>query len=167
MALTDDLLTPPLQSPFEDISLATGKPSGYFNRTWVNFFDALWTRLAANSAFLKRLSVPEQSAALPATPIPVGSVEAGWYRVSVYLRVTQAATTSGDVTVTIEHVDNSINCEQDSQTVTNDVTKPISDTLLVKMDAGSPLTFTTTYNSVGATQLKYRVDVLVEKAAAA
>lgn len=157
------LNSPPLQSEFEDLAVGSGKPTGYFNRTWVNWFDDLWAWVKDARILLTQKHLLTQNASIASTPLQVGTVAKGWYAVTVYARATQAATTSGSVVVTIEHRDDGIAAHQDSPALTNDVAKPLSYTFLVKMDASSPLTFATTYASVGATPLVYKLDLFVER----
>lgn len=157
---------PPLQEPFEDVDLASGKGNGYFSRQWINWFDTVWSALARGSAVIKRLTKTEQTAAIAATALALGTLAAGLYRVSWYLRVTQAASVSSAVTFSVNHTDGGIACTQTAPALTtNNTGQPQSGSFMVKIDASAPVLYAVAYASVG-TPMQYALDLVVEAVSA-
>lgn len=157
---------PPLQEPFEDVDLASQKGNGYFNRLWINWFNTVWTALVQGSAVIKRLTKTDQSAAIAATALGLGTLAAGLYRVSWHLRVTQAASVSSSLTVSVNHTAGGISCTQTAPAwTTNNTGQPQSGSVLVKVDASSPVLYAVAYASVG-TPMHYELDLVVEAVSA-
>lgn len=104
-----------------------------------------------------------QAASIAATPVPM-VVEAGLYRVSVYARRTQAATTSSQLTVDVGFTESAVSLTVTTgMDATNTVTKVLAGSWLLRVSASSTITYATTYVSVGATPMQYRLDVIVEQ----
>lgn len=132
---------------------------------WVRWFgflrDAVNGRMALGSAELTA-----QDAAITATAVATPTLAAGLYRVAYAVRVTQAATTSSTVTVTVEWTDGGIAMSQSGAAVTGNTTATQQNgTLLVRIDAGTTIRYSTAYSSVGATSMQYALDVVAEKVA--
>lgn len=132
------------------------------------FLD-LWTHVSARQeASAARVgsatTQPGLSAAVSTTALELGALSAGYYRVSVYVRVTTAATVSSSITPTIAHTDNGIACSQAGDALTaNSVSVPKSWTFVVYADASSPISYSVAYASVGATAAVYKVTIVVEE----
>jgi hypothetical protein len=108
-----------------------------------------------------------QSASISsATLYAVPASGAGVYRISYYMKVTQAATTSSSVTLTLGWTD------RDDSTVASvvvptpanatDSTSIVSGTLVVDAALSTNLTYLTTYASTGATAMQYKLRLKVE-----
>lgn len=105
-----------------------------------------------------------QASSLAATGLNVTG--AGVYRVTWYLRVTQPASVSSSVTVTITATDQGNVCQQAGPAVTgNTVTTVQSGFVDVETDAASPVTVSAAYASIGATPLLYTLIVTCEQIA--
>lgn len=108
-----------------------------------------------------------QSATLGTTPIPTGTLSAGYYRVSTFLRITTPAATSSAVQVTVSYLSGGVSCFEAGTPVTANVTNaPQSDVFLIKLDSGSPVTFSVSYASVPAAAAGYEVSVILERVSA-
>jgi len=119
------------------------------------------TESAAES--LDTISLANQGAAISATPIVVTET-AGLYRISWYLRITTAATTSSSATVTIGWTESGVALTKSGPAVTgNTTTTTDTGTFLIRADAATALTYAVAYASSGATAMKYRLDVVVER----
>jgi hypothetical protein len=112
---------------------------------------------------LSTVELTSQSASIAATAIPVGSLSSGLYRVSYYTRVTTAATTSSSLTFSLSFTDDAITVALAGTAMTGNTTSTAqSGTYLLQMDANSPITYSTTYASVGATSMQYKLSVVLE-----
>jgi hypothetical protein len=131
---------------------------------WYRYLSvAIVGRLQASAFVTKAVTRTGQAAAIGATPIAQGS--AGLYRVSWNLRVTQPATTSSSLTVTIANTDGGINVVQSGPALTgNSLITLQSGLVLVRADAATAITYAVAYTSVGATPLQYAISVVAEQA---
>ena len=88
---------------------------------------------------------------------------AGVFRVSWFLRITQAATTSSSVAVTVAFTDG-VSLTVSGAAVTGNTTSTFQQqSVVVRCDANSSLSYSTTYSSVGATPMQYALSVVVER----
>lgn len=134
------------------------------SKTFIDWVTNLVGDVDASPARLKRTSVSGQTAAISATPIPTEALSAGWYRVTVYARVTTAAGVSSSLTPTITHTDTGQTCTQSGTALTsNAIGTPASWTFLVYSDAASPISYSTAYASAGAPAMIYKLDVILEQ----
>ena len=107
-------------------------------------------------------SLTGQSASIGATSIVPGQVASGLYRLAYYARVTQAATVSSSLTVTLGWTDHGQALTvSGAAMVANDVTIPQSGTIMVYLDALTPITYATTYASAGGQAMLYQLYVLL------
>lgn len=108
-----------------------------------------------------------KQAAIAATAINLGlTVPAGYYRVSVYLRLTQAATTSSSVTPIVGWTDDTGQARTVSGTpyTGNAITTcAVPFAPVIRIQANSVITYAVSYGSVGATPAIYAVDVICER----
>lgn len=106
----------------------------------------------------------DQDASLGATELTDGALAAGVYRVSFYATVVQAATVSSSLTVTLDHTDRGASKAVTSAAMTgNTLGTMLSGTALIRVDVNSPVRYSTTYGSVGATALLYDLIVVLER----
>lgn len=134
------------------------------SRDWYLWLFALVALVQASARVVVATSLTGLSALIPATALNV--TVAGVYRVSWTLRVTQAATVSSSLTVTIGYTDAGVVLSVAGAAVTgNTVTTVQSGSVLLRSDAASPVTFAVAYGSVGATPLLYKIDVTCEQVA--
>jgi hypothetical protein len=105
-----------------------------------------------------------QTASIGATPVPTGALATGYFRVTFYARITQAATVSISLTLTLGFTDDSVACALSGAALTGNTTATTQSlTFLVRNDQASALTYSTTYASVGATAMQYKLSVIVER----
>lgn len=137
-------------------------------RVWVDWFAALTLRTETNPQRLQTVELSQQSTSLGTTAIPLKVLTKGLYRLSYYVRITRAASTSSSVTVTLSWTDGSISCAFSTPTaITGNTTSTVrGDIILVRCDQASPITYATTYASVGATTMQYSLDIVVEQVSA-
>jgi hypothetical protein len=132
-------------------------------RDWGQWFDQLQALVNTTPASIGNTTQTAQSAALAATPLTSAPVT-GLYRVSWYLRITQAATTSSAVQVTVRWTDGGVAQSSSGSNVTgNTTTSRDHGDLLVQADAGTSITIETTYSSTGATAMQFALRARVEQ----
>lgn len=142
----------------------TGVPTGAFlSRAWGFFFQTLVNVYNRCPNRVGQTNLEAQEASIGATDLADGTLGAGFYRLSYYARVTRAATTSSSLTVTLQWTDSGVGMSQSGAAVTGNLTTSgQTGTVLIYSDGASPITYSTTYASVGATTMTYRLGVVLE-----
>lgn len=147
-------------SPKEPMVDAARKPTTNF-LTWLT---SLLQDVDASPARVKTVSKTAQGAAIATTSIPTGALAAGLYRVSWYLRITRAATTSSSATVSIGFTDGTVNVTLSGAAVTGNTTGTAqSGSFLIRIDASTPVTYSVAYASVGGTSMLFAIDLVLEQ----
>lgn len=142
-----------------------GKSSDFLSSDYYQTFFAMIQRLTASPQVVTNpvTHLTGQSASIGSTQLPVGALPAGTVRVSWYAHITQAATTSSALMVTIGWTENGVALSSDGVAITgNTTTTTQSGSFTVTSDADSPLTYATTYASVGGVVMEYSLVVMVE-----
>lgn len=146
----------PVREPLTD-------DDGMVQRAWRLFFRTQNDTVSLASVNVGAVSKLLQAASIAATPVPM-TVNVGYYRISVYARRTQAATTSSDLKVDVGWTESGATLTATTGTdSTNTTTKVLTGSWVVRADQTTTITYATTYASVGATPMQYRLDVLVEQ----
>lgn len=137
-------------------------------RVWIDWFTALTIQVERNPERLQTVELEQQGSSIGTTPIPLDVLSEGLYRLTYYLRITRAATTSSSLSVTFGWTDGAVSCAFSTPAaVTGNTTNTVrGDTILVRSDQAAPLTYATTYASVGATSMQYSLDIVVEQVSA-
>lgn len=149
---------PPLLEPFLQ---APGSP--FPSGTWLNFLGALASAVGLATSTLKALSRTGLSASV-GTTAALTTKSQGYYRLAYSVRITQAASTSSSLTVTLGWLETAVSVTLSGAAVTgNTTTSAQSGSVVVRADANSDLTYATTYASVGGTPMQYRIDVTAER----
>lgn len=136
---------------------------GSLSGIWFRFFSQLVARsvigiLRVGNA-VHRTSI---GASIVATTIFLPS-QTGDFRVSWYAQVTTAATTSSSIAVTIGWTSNGIACSKAFTALTGNTTATADgSSVLIRADSGLPVTYATTYASVGGTPMAHSLDVVAE-----
>lgn len=160
----------PTASDLEEQDPQTKRPSGRISKDWYLWFYQLVTRIQASAqSSTSAVSLTTQAASIAATGIPLtnlltgGTIQGGLYRISWYARITQAATTSSSLTVTIGWQESGNSLTTSGAALTgNTTTTDQSGSVLVRNDPGGVLSYATTYSSTGVTPMQYRLDVVAE-----
>lgn len=131
--------------------------------SWTKWFSAQVQTIQSAAQSIGSASESNQSASIASTGIQGASLSTGVYRLAFYLRVTQAATTSSSIQVTFSWTDDGVACSRTTTAATGNLTTTTdTGTILVLADANSPISYSTTYGSVGATPMKYKIIVTLE-----
>ena len=138
--------------------------AGLVALSWLNWFTSLQTDVGNAPARLKSVTLTAQGASIGATAIPVGSLASGLYRVSYLARITTPATTSSSLTVTLGFTNGGVACSLSGAAMTGNTTSTVqTGSHMVAIDRASPVTYATTYASVGATPMAYSLWVVLEE----
>jgi hypothetical protein len=159
-----NIAAPPIQDSVIELDQKRKEPF-YLAKSWILWLQqSLVTRVQASSQWLQTVTKTTQSASIGSTSIPIGDLTAGVYRVSYYARITQAATTSSSLTVTIGWTETAVVLSVSGAAMTGNTTTTVqSGTVFLRSDKNASLTYATTYASVGATPMQYRLDVTAER----
>jgi len=137
---------------------------GHLTDAWTAWFTQLTQTTEGSPQRVASVTLTAQAASIGATDMSTGALSAGLYRISYYARITQAATTSSSLTVTLDWTDGGVSPSFSGAAMTaNTVTTFQSETKIIKVDALSPIRYSTTYASVGATPMQYALRVVLEE----
>lgn len=135
------------------------------NPRWFDYIDQdIKARLNVAPAQTGGIVVKEGlTAAQPVTPIQMPSFGKGRMRVNVHVKVRQAAGLNSQILVTIGYTNNGVACSLSTTNLTTNTTASVESMVkTLKMDANSPITWSSTYVSAGAPVMSYDVDIEVE-----
>jgi hypothetical protein len=134
---------------------------------WLQYFNAQGNRIALSA---ERLNTQSPSAAAPLsasiglTPFTPVSLAAGLYRVQYLAHITQAATTSSSLEVSVGWTRGGVSRSFLGPAMTGNTADEFqTDSYLIRVDNATPMTFETIYASAGATPMTYEIDLLLEK----
>jgi len=140
------------------------RPDGRLSLPWVNWFTTLQSDVQDAPFRLASVAATGQSAAIGATAIPLGALATGLYRVSYLARITTAASTSSSLTVRIGFTNGGVACSLSGAAMTGNTTATVqTETVLLQIDASTPITYSTVYSSTGATAMVYSLWVTAEE----
>jgi len=160
-------LDPP---PYRDVVAHTpsrkgpmlGDP-GTMTAIWQGWMAKLWQALSNLASKVGTVSLTAQSAAIGPTAIATSGLATARYRVNYTMRVTRPASTMSALGLTVTWIDGGVSCSQSGATITGNTTATQQNgTWVVSVDAGSSMTYATTYTSVGATTMQYALYLVLE-----
>lgn len=134
--------------------------------TWGRWLNELRREVGSAARQQATTVLTAQAASIASTSLGIGTLSAGLWRVSYYARITQAAGTSSSLTVTLGWIDGGISLTSAGAAITGNTTSTTqSGTITVRVDNAGPITFSTTYASVGAPSMSYRISIVAEELA--
>ncbi len=136
---------------------------GILTQPWQVWLRGVTDALNAGPQVQSSVTGTPTGGSISTTTLLADTGSAGVFRVSWFLRITQAATTSSSVAVSVGFTDGVALTISGSAVTGNTTTTIQQQTVLVRCDANSALTCSTTYSSVGATSMQYAVSVVVER----
>lgn len=156
----------PWQTPVIQLDPQTSKPLPGFTmgKEWGNWlFTSVVQQIANAPSILPAVSLTGQSASIATTPIPLPSLATGAYRLSYYAEITTAAVTSSSLTIAVTFTHNSKTLTFTGAAMTGNTTTTIQTNIWTFLiDAASPVSYTVTYASNGAAEMKYQLYMLLE-----
>lgn len=155
----------PMNAPLTQVG-PDGKDTGYCTPDWYQSLFPMQQRVGLSPQVITNPipTLSAQDASIPPTTLAVGSVASGSYRVSWFARIAQAATVSSALTVTFTWTapDGSILSGSGAALTTNTNTSSQSGSIVVSVKGDTPITYSTTYASIGATPMLYALTILAE-----
>ena len=138
---------------------------GLLTDTWNDWFT---DNQALLEKFPGRVGIPvsltAQAASIAATDMSGGALSGGLYRVTYYARVTQAASVSSSLEVTLDWQDGGVAITFTGAAITGNTTASYGTyTLMIHIDSASPVRYSTTYASVGLGAMNYALYVVLEE----
>lgn len=131
---------------------------------WADWMVSLVDKVEAAAVRVGGVTLTGQSAAIGATAVPTPVLSRGLYRVQWTARITQAATVSSSVTITVAWTDGGVACAISGAALTGNTTATVqSGEVLVSADAATTIRYSTAYASSGATPMAYALAVRVEE----
>lgn len=110
------------------------------------------------------LDLEQQSASIATTAIYSSAIPAGLYRVSYYIQVTRAATTSSDFTFSLTWTNFAVAQSFTGTTRNGNTTTTYEQgTITFRADENTPISYAVTYNSVGATSMQFYLGATLEQ----
>lgn len=146
-----------------EVLISSGKTIAATWDNWLVEVSSLLNRAAL--VVTEVVSLVGQSAAIGETAINTRNgqaLPAGIYRISYVARITQAATTSSSLAVTLHWTAGAAQSVANAAIVGNTTTSVQSGSVLVSIDEGTYIRYSTAYASVGAVLMQYQLDVVIE-----
>lgn len=143
-----------------------GKVTGH---AWLTWLRDIRSDIDAAPAGFTPVTREAMNASIGTTSIPTdGALSAGLYRVSWYLEVTTAAAVSSSAQVTIAWTSNAVSKTKVGAANNGNTTATYESNSapLIRVDAASPITYAVTYASNGAGEMRYRLQITLERVAA-
>ena len=143
------------------------------SNTWFKYFLQMQDR-AENTPYAVGTvfdTLTDQTAAIAATKVTISTptgfttnLSKGLYRVSTYARITQAASTSSSLTITLGWTDGTVACTSSGSAMTGNTTSTTQSlSAMIRSDSSTPLTYSAAYASSGGTAMTFRLDLAVEQ----
>jgi hypothetical protein len=154
----------PRENPVVRAPEKQGDPNAFLpTEIWGKFIDDWIATSNRKPTLAFDAKKTDQQASIAATDFTGGLLAAGLYRLQYYARVTQAASTSSSLQVQISWTDGSVAQSKTFSAVTGNTTSTTDiQTMLIRVDEGSPVRYEVTYASVGATPMKFALYVTLE-----
>jgi hypothetical protein len=131
---------------------------------WYKWLTLIRTLVGAAPQTVGTGSLTSQSASIPTTNVQMPALVGGVYRLNLYLRELQGAGGNSNLTATVGWTEAGTALSWTSAAlVGNNKTTLLTQTLLVRADANTPITYSTTYSSSGSPSMTYEVALLVEQ----
>lgn len=149
---------PPFPSREQPLDAGTG----LFQPRLLTWFRDLRQQVDLNPARITRVSRATQSASISTTAIPSETLVDGLYQVLTFTRVVRAATTSSSLRVDMSGTDNSVSYTQQGTAITGNTTATTGrDLFFLRISGASPISYSTTYASVGGTTMAYDLEIVL------
>ena len=138
--------------------------NGLLSPPWQEWFARLPTTLHSIPNIVNVTELTEQNTSLSATDFSLAVLPAGLYRVSYLARITTAAGVSSSLTVALAWTDAGVAKALTGAAITANTTATYqSADVLIYVDAGTDVTYATTYASNAASAMKYGLALTLER----
>lgn len=157
------IASPPIQDSVveTDEKIPSRRDPFYLSTGWIRWGqNSLIPKVQAAPQLLKAVSLTNKSASIGATALPLGVIPAGRYRIDYFIKVSQAATVSSSLTVTLGFSVDGSACTQTAAAVTgNTIATTQSGSIFIRIQSNSAITYAVLYASVGGTPCKFTFDI--------
>lgn len=141
--------------------------TGLLSVTWQDWFARLPTTLGSIPNIVNVTELTEQNTSLSATDFSQHVLPPGLYRASYLARITTAAGVSSSLTVVLAWTDGGVAKSLAGTAITGNTTATYQTaSVLIYVDAGTDVTYTTTYASNAAGAMKYGLAAFLERVSA-
>ena len=167
MALSAPPTYDPIAAP-EDQTDPRGKklPKLAIGFEWLRYFTGVSVAVDEKPTRKAVVNRSLQGASIASIALPLGTIPPGVWRVSYIARITRPATTSSSLEVTIRWTAGGVaQSRTGAAEIGNLTTTHQFGTLIIRVDASTPISFATTYGSVGGTSMLYQIDLVAEQLA--
>lgn len=149
-------------APFRDP--LTNRSGSVYLPSWLAWFRDLRTDVDAAPQTFTPARHTAETAAIGTTPITNETLPAGLYRVTWSAQIVTPAGVASSLTVSIAWTRGAISQTFSGAAITgNTVTTNQSQTLLVRIDQATPISYSTAYTSNPAATMAYDLDVVLEQ----
>jgi hypothetical protein len=156
----------PVRDPLVELrGQEAGKVTGI---AWLTWLRQLRADIDAAPASFTPVQEEGQNASIGTTAMPSdGDLSEGLYRVTVYQRITTVASVNSSLATTISWTDGGVSCTFTGTALTGNTTDTVgSFTFMLRSDAASPISYSTTYASNAAGEMRYSLFIVLERLAA-
>lgn len=158
----------PLQDPIAEAPRPDWKgpgpdpKAGYCTDTWAYYLSTLTSVVSQSPNRVGLVALTAQNGSIAATDFS-GGITTGLYRVSYYVRITTPGSVSSSLTVTVGWADHGTSLTLSGTAMTGNTTATLQQYIgMIYADAGSPITYATTYASTGGTAMQYELYLALE-----
>jgi hypothetical protein len=132
--------------------------------SYLDYFTQFTAQVNNSPTRIGLVEVATQAASITATDFSGTNLVGGLYRISYTAQITRAAGTSSSLTVTFQWTRGGVTQTFQRAAVTGNTIQTHDEfVFLVRADANSPVTYATTYATVGAPTMQYALDVVLEQ----
>ena len=158
------------EPPVKDLVAISGPGAERFTvaakKPLVKWLSSLVVAMIARPSRVAHVRLTAQGASLATTPLQLGSIPPGAWRVSIQVRVSRAGTVSSEIQATVTWTQGGVTqTESTANLTTNTPTTREGMTIVMRPDDGTPIQYATTYASAGATAMQYEIDITAEQVA--
>lgn len=162
-------LQDPIARPRDYARFPVGKSrdplEGLITDSWIKYLTNQAQTIAGSPLKLSTVSLTAQTGSIAATPFGTGTTNSGLYIVWYQFHITTAAAVSSSLSVTLSWTQNGSALSKAFTAVTTNTTATTdSQSYMILSDAAAPITYATTYASVGAPAMAYEIYLLVWQA---
>lgn len=146
------------------MNAVVNRVTGTLSDVWQEWFLRIPPTLASIPNIVNVMELAEQNTSLPAADFSQAELPTGLYRASYLARITTAAGVSSSLTVVITWTDRGVTKTLAGAAITGNTTATYqSGSVLIYVDAGTDVTYTTTYASNAAGAMKYGLALTLER----
>lgn len=139
----------------------------FLTQPWIDYLTTMSTQVSQGPTRINNIPLSGQQASIAPTDFSGGVLGAGLYRIAYYAQVTQAATISSSLTVTFDWTSGGVAQSLSGAAMTGNTINTVqSGSILIMVDSATPVRYSTTYASAGATPMIYSLFVSLEVVAA-